>query len=113
MSGATAGSRRASRRPGARTRGTRAAAADGATIAGGMTTTLLSARGKAGPHDSKTVRVLAFDVAAGADAIGLAFDFGPRVSTNAAANAALLDAAFELHTRRRRAVLPAEEIARH
>src|SRR3954447_22446538 len=74
---------------------------------------LLRERGSASSRDSKTVRVLHFDVPPSTEAIALTLDYGPRVSTAREQNAALLEAAFELHTRRRRQTMSADDLARH
>jgi hypothetical protein len=78
-----------------------------------MSRELLRQSGRAAASDTKTVKIHRFEVPAGVEALTLGFDYGPRVSTNRAENLPLLEAAFELHTRRRREVLPPEEIARH
>jgi hypothetical protein len=73
---------------------------------------LLRTSGRAAAADSKSVAVVPFDVPAGTRALTLRFDFAPRTSEDPAVNGPLLEAAFELHTRRRRASAPPEEVAR-
>lgn len=61
--------------------------------------------------ESKTVQTRAFDVPAGVEALTLRFDYRPRSTEDAATIAPAVEAAFELHTRRRAATASAEEIA--
>lgn len=65
-------------------------------------TTLLCASGRAERRDSKTVRVIHFDVPEGTSALSLSFDYGPRTSENESDNAPAVLAAFEKHVRRMR-----------
>lgn len=70
-------------------------------------------RGRTPASDTKTVRPVRFRVPAGVDVLALRFDYGPRVSTSEAENAKQLEAAFELHTARRRTFFTDEQLAEH
>lgn len=78
-----------------------------------MVGNLLRERGAVGTADNKTVKIHRFEVGPDVEALTLAFDYGPRVATDRAKNLPLVEAAFELHTRRRRAVLAPDAIAKH
>lgn len=70
-------------------------------------TSLLHATGRLTAQDSKTVRVHAFDVPAGVDALALRFDYSPRKATDRERNAGLVEAALKRHNDRRRVELDA------
>ncbi|MBK7860117.1 MAG: CehA/McbA family metallohydrolase [Archangiaceae bacterium] len=68
---------------------------------------LLHATGRLEASDSKTVRVHAFEVPEGLQALGLRFDYSPRKATDRERNAGLVDAALKKHNARRKVELDA------
>ena len=74
---------------------------------------LLRAGGRAPATSSKTVTAHRFEVPPGTEALVLTFDYRPRESRDRAANAPLVEAAFDRHLARRRAALGADGVARH
>lgn len=58
--------------------------------------TLLKQTGRAAAEDSKSVRVIPFEVGPGLQALKLRFDFGPRTTIDEVRNTALLEAAYAL-----------------
>src|SRR3954470_23639884 len=71
---------------------------------------LLHAEGRAAAGDSKSVKLHAFEVPAGVDALALRFDYQPRRSTDREKNAALVEAALVKHNERRKAELDAAKL---
>ncbi|MEZ4256679.1 MAG: CehA/McbA family metallohydrolase [Polyangiales bacterium] len=78
-----------------------------------MPSALLHQRGDTRATDSKTVKALSFDVPQGVEALTLRFDYQPRTTSDEAKNKALLQAAFEIHTERRKSLLSSDELAKH
>ncbi len=72
---------------------------------------LLKAHGRVLPADSKSVRILSFEVPAGVEALAFRFDFRPRVSDRREVNAPLVDAAIARHNRGTWAAQPADALA--
>lgn len=70
-----------------------------------MRTQLVHSTGKVSASDSKTVRIVDFQVPPGVEALTLTFDYSPRKSLDTRKNAALVDAALKKHNLRRQVEL--------